>query len=82
MEEVEELRKEALEGIEEGMVVEIFTGNIDFVGTVTRITDSYIELIIQLPLNKNQMKEVIARIDLVSIDAIIVHSGAKVKSNE
>jgi hypothetical protein len=79
---VEELRKEALEGIEEGMVVEIFTGNIDFVGTVTRITDSYIELIIQLPLNKNQMKEVIARIDLVSIDAIIVHSGAKVKSNE
>ena len=79
----ETVRKEGLEGIEEGMVVEIFTGNIDFVGTVTRITDSYIELIIQLPLNnKNQVKEVIARIDLVSIDAIIVHSGAKVKSNE
>jgi hypothetical protein len=79
---VEEMRKEALEGIEEGMVVEIFTGNIDFVGTVTRITDSYIELIIQLPLNKNQVKEVIARIDLVSIDAVLIHSGAKVKENE
>jgi hypothetical protein len=79
----ETVRKEGLEGIEEGMVVEIFTGNIDFVGTVTRITDSYIELIIQLPLNnKNQVKEVIARIDLVSIDAIIVHSGAKVRENE
>ncbi|ALU30874.1 hypothetical protein [Sulfolobus acidocaldarius] len=76
------MRKEALEGIEEGMVVEIFTGNIDFVGTVTKITDSYIELIIQLPLNKNQVKEVIARIDPVSVDAIIIHSGAKVKENE
>ncbi|AAS89097.1 hypothetical protein A77 [Sulfolobus turreted icosahedral virus 1] len=77
------MRKEAIEDLEEGMVVEIFTGNIDFVGTVTRITDSYIELIIQIPLNdRNQVKEVIARIDLVSIDAIIIHSGAKVKENE
>jgi len=76
------MRKEAIEDLEEGMVVEIFTGNIDFVGTITKITDSYIELIIQLPLNKNQVKEVIARIDLVSIDAIIIHSGAKVKENE
>ncbi len=74
------MKKEALEGIEEGMVVEIFTGNIDFVGTVTRITDSYIELIIQIPLNKNQVKEVIARIDPVSIDAVLIHSGAVVKN--
>jgi len=75
------MRKEALEGIEEGMTVEIFTGNIDFVGTVTKITDSYIELIIQLPLNnENQVKEVIARIDPVSIDAILIHSGAVVKN--
>ena len=77
------MRKEAIEDLEEGMLVEIFVNNLDFVGTVTRITDSYIELIIQLPLNnKNQVKEVIARIDLVSIDAIIVHSGAKVRENE
>ncbi len=67
------MRKEAIEDLEEGMVVEIFTGNIDFVGTVTRITDSYIELIIQLPLNnKNQVKEVVARIDLVSILVLIL----------
>jgi len=76
------MRKEAIEDLEEGMVVEIFTGNIDFVGTITKITDSYIELIIQLPLNKNQVKEVIARIDLVSIDAMVIHNGAKVKNNE
>jgi len=79
---VEEVRKEVIQDLEEGMVVEIFTGNIDFVGTVTKITDSYIELIVQIPLSRNQVKEVIARIDLVSIDAMVIHSGAKVRNNE
>jgi hypothetical protein len=79
---VEELRKEALEGIEEGMVVEVFINNVDFVGTVKKISDNFIELVIEIPISKNKVKEVIGRIDLVSIDAIIVHSGAKVKSNE
>ena len=76
------MRKEVIQDLEEGMVVEIFTGNIDFVGTVTKITDSYIELIVQIPLSRNQVKEVIARIDLVSIDAMVIHSGAKVRNNE
>jgi len=76
------VRKEVIQDLEEGMVVEIFTGNIDFVGTVTKITDSYIELIVQIPLSRNQVKEVIARIDLVSIDAMVIHSGAKVRNNE
>jgi len=76
------MRKEAFEDLEEGMVVEIFTGNIDFVGTITKLTDSYIELIIEIPLSRNQVKEVIGRIDPVSVDAIIIHSGAKVKNNE
>ena len=79
---MEELRKEALEGIEEGMVVEVFINNVDFVGTVKKISDNFIELVIEIPISKNKVKEVIGRIDLVSIDAIIVHSGAKVKSNE
>ncbi len=76
------MRKDALEGIEEGMVVEVFINNVDFIGTVKKISDNFIELVIEIPISKNQVKEVIGRIDLVSIDAIIVHSGAKVKSNE
>ncbi|ADF27767.1 hypothetical protein STIV2_C73 [Sulfolobus turreted icosahedral virus 2] len=72
------MKKEALKDIEEGMVVEVFTQFADFVGTVRKITDHYIELVIELPIN-NKVKEVIGRIDLVAIDAILIHSGAVVK---
>ncbi len=75
------MRREALEGIEEGMVVEIYTQSLRFIGTVSRITDYYIELIMEVPISKTKTKEVIGRIDLLSIDAVIIHSGAKVKEN-
>jgi hypothetical protein len=75
------MRREALEGIEEGMLIEIHTQNIRYVGTVAKVTDYYIELIMEIPISKTRTKEVAARIDLLSIDAIIVHSGAKVREN-
>jgi len=74
------MRKEAIEDLEEGMVVEVFMNNLDFVGTVRKISDDFIELVIEIPISKNKVKEVIARIDLVSIDAILIHSGAVVKN--
>jgi hypothetical protein len=75
------MRKEALEGIEEGMIVEVHTQNLRYVGTITKITDYYIELIMEIPVSRAKSKEVIGRIDLLSIDAVIIHSGAKVKEN-
>ncbi len=75
------MRKEALEGIEEGMTIEIHTQNIRYVGLVTKITDYYIELAMEIPISKTRTKEVMARIDLLAIDAIIVHSGAKVREH-
>jgi len=75
------MRREALEGIEEGMLIEVHTQNIRYVGTVTKITDYYIELIMEIPISKTKTKEVAARIDLLSIDAVIIHSGAKVREN-
>ena len=74
------MRKEVIEDLEEGMVVEVFMNNLDFVGTVRKISDDFIELVIEIPISKNKVKEVIARIDLVSIDAILIHSGAVVKN--
>jgi hypothetical protein len=79
--EGEGMRREALEGIEEGMLVEIHTQNIRYVGLVTKITDYYIELMMEIPISRTKSKEVVGRIDLLSIDAIIIHSGAKVKEN-
>lgn len=75
------MRKEALEGIEEGMLVEVHTQNIRYIGTVAKVTDYYIELIMEVPISKTRTKEVMARIDLLAIDAIIVHSGAKVREH-
>ena len=75
------MRREALEGIEEGMTIEVHTQNIRYVGTVTKITDYYIELIMEIPISKTKTKEVVARIDLLAIDTIIIHSGAKVREH-
>ena len=75
------MRREALEGIEEGMTIEIHTQNIRYIGTVSRITDYYIELIMEVPISKTKTKEVVARIDLLAIDTIIIHSGAKVREH-
>jgi len=75
------MRREALEGIEEGMVIEIYTQSLRFIGKVIKINDYFIELLMEIPVGKTRTKEVIGRIDLVSIDAIIVHSGAKVREN-
>jgi hypothetical protein len=77
----EGMRREAFEGIEEGMLIEIHTQNIRYVGTVTKITDNYIELIMEIPISKTRTKEVVARIDLLSVDAVVIHSGAKVREN-
>jgi len=63
------------------MLIEVHTQNIRYVGTVTKITDYYIELIMEIPISKTKTKEVAARIDLLSIDAVIIHSGAKVREN-
>jgi hypothetical protein len=75
------MRREALEGIEEGMLIEVHTQNLRYIGTVTKITDYYIELIMEVPISKTKTKEVIGMIDLISIDAVIIHSGAKVKEH-
>ena len=75
------MRREALEGIEEGMIVEVHTQNLRYIGTVTKINDYYIELIMEIPVSRTKSKEVVGRIDLLSIDAIIIHSGAKVREN-
>jgi len=76
------VRKEVIQDLEEGMVVEVFVNNLDFIGMVRKISNDFIELVVEIPISKNKVKEVIARIDLVSIDAVLIHSGAKVKENE